>query len=201
MKYSQNNEEEFICNYFNQNNGFFLEIGAFDPKIFSNTRKLVEKGWGGVYVEPSPICAEKFKIEYKNNKNIILIEAAISDRNGTEKFYDSQGDAISSLNINHKTFWENSWDVNYKEIEVRLMSMDTLLKSINNKIDFLNIDVEGTNIDLFDLIPNEIWDEIKMLCIEHEGKQKYIEDKLNGFGLESIHTNGENIILAKSKKI
>jgi hypothetical protein len=77
------------------------------------------------------------------------------------------------------------------------MSMDSLLKGINTKIDFLNIDVESTNIELFDLVPDKIWEEIRMLCIEHEGKQKHIESKLKGFGFNTLLVNFENIILAK----
>ena len=39
----------------------FLEIGAYHPEEFSNTRALVELGWGGVYVEPSPKCFKTFE--------------------------------------------------------------------------------------------------------------------------------------------
>lgn len=32
----------------------FLDIGAWHPTIFSNTRALIELGWSGVIIEPSP---------------------------------------------------------------------------------------------------------------------------------------------------
>ena len=34
--------------------GTFLDIGAWHPTIFSNTRALIERGWSGVIIEPSP---------------------------------------------------------------------------------------------------------------------------------------------------
>jgi hypothetical protein len=53
MKYSQNDEERVI-NGVLDDAGDFLDVGAFDGKLFSNTLKLYERGWGGVLVEPSP---------------------------------------------------------------------------------------------------------------------------------------------------
>ncbi len=50
--YAQNNEDDILATFFsNIPNGSFLEIGAFHPKNLSNTRALVEKGWGGVMVD------------------------------------------------------------------------------------------------------------------------------------------------------
>ena len=52
--YAQNNEDDILAKFFeNTPNGSFLEIGAFHPKNLSNTRLLVEKGWGGVMVDMS----------------------------------------------------------------------------------------------------------------------------------------------------
>jgi len=196
MKYSQNDEQDYICNYFNQNEGFFLEIGAFDPKVFSNTRSLVERGWSGIYVEPSPICAEKFRVEYKENDKINLVEAAVSDIDGFDTLYDCNGDAVSTTDIDHKIKWEIG-DMKFNEIQVELISMESLLKTINQKVDFLNLDVEGTNIKLFDLITDDFWSNLKMLCIEHDGKEVYIAEKLKDFGFKFISHNAENLILAK----
>jgi FkbM family methyltransferase len=195
--YSQNDEQEYIEYYFsNYDNGYFLEIGAFDPKVFSNTRILVEKGWNGVYVEPSPSCAEKFRIEYENNPKIELIEAAIGNFDGLGNFYDSQGDAISSTDLSHKIRWEQGNNVVYKELEVKFISVETLLKNIK-EVDFLNLDVESTNIEIFNLIPDYFWRRLKMLCIEHDNQYNYIEEKLKIFGFKNILFNGENLILAK----
>jgi FkbM family methyltransferase len=126
MKFSQNDEQDYICNYFNENEGFFLEIGAFDPKVFSNTRSLVERGWSGTYVEPSPICAEKFRIEYKENYKIDLIEAAVSDKDGFDTLYDCNGNAVSTTDINHKIKWEIG-DIKFNKIQVKFISMESLL--------------------------------------------------------------------------
>jgi len=198
MKYSQNDEQAFITSYFGDNcNGKFLEIGSYHPTALSNTRALVEIGWSGVYVEPSPICFRSFEQEYKDNEKIFLIEAAIGNYDGYGIFYESNGDAISTTNTQHKKKWEDSYPtLKYDEINVKFMSMETLLNQHKN-IDFLNLDVEGTNIELFNLIPDYFWDYLKMICIEHDGQHYYIEDKLKNYGFSKININGENIILGK----
>lgn len=198
--YSQNNEQQYILEYFNSlNNGKYLEIGGYNPFTFSNTRALFEKGWSGVIVEPSTPCYESFEKEYPKDKfpQITLLKCAITNYTGKIKFYDSQGDAISSTSIEHKEKWEAGYRVKYNEIEVDCMSMNDLLENYGKDIDFLNLDVESTNISLFNLIPDWFWQRCKMLCIEHDCYQDYIVNKLSPFGFREIHRNGENIILLK----
>jgi hypothetical protein len=50
MKYSQNNEQEIILNFFNGRIGRYLDIGAFDGVSMSNTLALVELGWQGTAI-------------------------------------------------------------------------------------------------------------------------------------------------------
>jgi hypothetical protein len=65
--YSQYDEQKFILEAFGWSadglcyskekrslSHLFLDIGAWHPTIFSNTRALIELGWRGVIVEPSP---------------------------------------------------------------------------------------------------------------------------------------------------
>ena len=78
-----------------------------------------------------------------------------------------------------------------------MMSMETLLQNYSGGVEFLNLDVESTNIELFNLIPDWFWEQIKMLCIEHDSQQQYILNKVSKFGFKEIHRNGENLILAK----
>jgi FkbM family methyltransferase len=201
MAYSQNNEEQYILEYFKgkEDNCFFAEIGSFHPFTFSNTRALVDLGASGIYIEPSPKCMQSFIDVYGlENEKILLIQAAITDYDGTIDFYDSVGDAISSTSIEHKEKWEAGYNVKYDKITVECVAMETLLKGLEDtQIDFLNLDVESTNIELFNLIPDWFWQRLKMICIEHDGQMDYIISKLQPFGFNELHRNGENLILAK----
>ncbi len=54
--YSQYDEEKHILAALEHSPdpSVFLDIGAWHPTIFSNTRCLIERGWSGLIVEPSP---------------------------------------------------------------------------------------------------------------------------------------------------
>ncbi len=198
MSYSQNNEESYILEYFKENNnGKYLEIGSFHPTKFSNTRALYEKGWEGRLVEPSPKCMKNLEDAYSNEPRITLIQAAITDNDGIITFYEANSDAIGSTDVSHKQKWEKGCGVQYTEITVKSISMATFLKEHGENVDFINIDVEGTNMQLFNLIPDWFFDSIKMICIEHDGKNIEMENKLKTFGFHKILFNAENLIMAK----
>lgn len=197
-RYSQNFEQDSILEYFKENNnGKYLEIGSFHPTIFSNTRALYEKGWEGKLVEPSPKCMKSLEDAYSNEPRITLIQAAITDSDGIITFYEASSDAIGSTDVSHKQKWEKGSGVKYTEITVKAISMSTLLKEHGSEIDFVNIDVEGTNYQLFSLIPDWFFDRLKMICIEHDGKNVEMENKLKTFGFRKILFNAENLIMVK----
>ena len=58
--------------YSNKQTGTFIEIGASDGKILSNTYLLEQMGWTGICVEPIP---EKFELLQKNRKSINVNKA------------------------------------------------------------------------------------------------------------------------------
>ena len=66
---SQNGEDgiiEEIFSLLNVKNGNFIEFGAWDGKHFSNTYKLFQEGWSGIYIEGD---SEKYKDLVKNFKD------------------------------------------------------------------------------------------------------------------------------------
>jgi FkbM family methyltransferase len=196
--YSQNNEEEIILEYFsNHQPGKFIDIGGWHPTQFSNTRCLVEKGWSGVYVEPSPICMESFRREYSASNQIELVQKAITDKTGKSRFFESSGDAVGTLSESHRDRWSEY--VKYNEIEIETVSMHEFLSEyFDDSVNFISIDVEGTNIQLFRQIPESVLSKISLICIEHEGNGLEIQETCKRFGLSDILLfNAENIILSK----
>jgi FkbM family methyltransferase len=196
--YSQNSEQQYILDYFkDNNNGKLLEIGAYDPFKFSNTRALIEKGWKGVLVEPDPICYARLHAEYSGNPNITLIQKAITESDGEITFYSSNGDAIGSTNIAHKEKWEAGYKVKFNEITVQTLAMSSLIEQHGANVDFLNLDVEGCNLDLFHLLPTDFIDKLKMICIEHDGYLDEMKNILLSQGFKFIMSNAENLIMGR----
>lgn len=81
QNYSQAGQDQWIYSLFeerNQENCFFLDIGANDGVSISNTLLLEQKGWKGICVEPN---REEYK-RLESNRKCKTLEVAISNYNG-----------------------------------------------------------------------------------------------------------------------
>lgn len=194
--YSQNREEEIIVELFGQNQvGHFLDIGAYDGKTFSNTLRLVELGWSGVCVEPSPTVFPALLNLHKDNQKIVLVNAAVCPANGFIDFYDSGGDALSTTLTSHKAKWEAGYGSKFAKMTVYGVSFQDLFRKFGTAFEFINLDVEGMSAAMFDLLPLSILEQTRCLCIEHDGRIDQIRERAASFGFGYIWHSGENIIL------
>lgn len=195
MSYSQNNEESFIVDYFKGKVGRFIDIGAYDVFKFSNTRKLYELGWTGLLIEPAPGNYKAIADHYAKEERILALNFAVGDKSGEIDFYESE-DAVSTSDEAHMQKWADA-GVPFRKIKIRQMGATDFMRHFCIHVDFLSIDTEGTNITVFRNIPDFVWEQIKMLCIEHDNNIEEIEDRLKPFGFLPLYSNPENIILAK----
>lgn len=199
MKYSQNNEEEIILKYFEgQKLGTYLDIGAYDPEVFSNTRALYELGWRGVLVEPADMNFDVLKKYFEKDNAMQLVKICIGTYNGEIEFMDSGGDAISTTVPSHAKIWADGYGTKYTTRKSPICTFETLLEnSLYNNFDFVSIDTEGTNFEILSQIDfNSI--SCRLVCVENNGKE---EPKYVGYmqrqGFRLLHKNGENLIFGK----
>jgi FkbM family methyltransferase len=196
--YSQSNEEIYIKKHLGKTIGSFLDIGAFDGKAFSNTYRLVLDGWSGVCIEPSPSVLPALKNLHKDNPKIVVAEyAVVVDKNKKLVFYDSGGDAISSFNKAHVDKWASNWGTKFKEVDVEKITVEEMFDKFGYDFDFINLDVEAMNWELFQRLPLAKLTKTKMFCVEHDGKMNEILSMTKKYGFREVHRNGENLIVAR----
>lgn len=195
--YSQRDEELYILEYFKGTTGRFIDIGAYDVFKFSNVRALYENGWSGILVEPSPENYKSISDHYANDDRIEVLNCAVGVTGGEIDFYSCQ-DAVSTSDIEHKNKWEAA-GVPYEKIKVMQVNVIDFMNQYCSEIDFLNIDTESTNIQLFRMIPDWVFEQIKLLCLEHDNNQEEIEARLNRHGFVKLYESAENVIFAKPK--
>lgn len=197
MKYSQNDEQLYILDYFQDKpTGKFIDIGSYDVFRFSNVRALYEKSWKGVLVEPAPSNYKSIADHYANDKEIKVLNVAVGVENGEIDFYDSNGDAISTSDLDHMKKWGEA-GVQYTKIKVPQISIVDFCNEHCRDADFLNIDTEATNMLVFRNVPDWVFEQVSLICIEHDGLQNEVEEKLIPFGFATLYVNGENIIMGK----
>jgi FkbM family methyltransferase len=197
--YSQKDEEKYFLEYFGEFKGRILEIGAFHPEVFSNSRALILQGWEAVLVEPSSKCIKVIEEFYKNDDKVKVVEAAIGEYNGFMKFYDSAGACATGVK-EHYNRWKNI-QLDYKETMVKCITWDTFYKEYPGMYHILSIDAEGMDYSILKQINLEETGT-KLICIEYGYKAKEINSYFirNGF-TKLLYQNGENVIVAKGEII
>lgn len=149
-------------------------------------------------VEPSPKPFSSLVEAYKNNPLISLVNAAISpDRSRLLQWHDSGGDAISTTSPEHKLKWETGWAVKYSTFWVYTMPLIELFHQFGYSFDFINIDVESTNLALYSALPWPLLKDTKVICVEHDGNQHTMAEQAKTWGFQPLHLNGENLILTR----
>ena len=129
--------------------GFFVEVGANEPRHGSQTWQFEQAGWNGVLVEPQPELAERLRAARRAR---IVAAACSSPANAGGKMTLFLSGPHSSL----KRDLVVTGVVPHGTIEVPARTLDDILVEAGapTPIDFVSIDVEGHEVDVlsgFDL--------------------------------------------------
>jgi len=130
-----------------RNEGYFVEVGAYDGENFSNTSCLADAGWAGLYIEPIEEFADKCRTRHCGNPRVSVLNCAASDTAGMAQIFI--GDTLTTLVGDQvadyaKIDWAK--DLHRGESRnIRTERLDVLLEEANAPIGFdvLVIDVEG----------------------------------------------------------
>ena len=166
--------------------GIYVDVGAYHPFCFSNTRWAYEQGWKGVNIDASDRSIALFNIFRPNDINI---NCGVSDEDGELAYYDYGGAT--------NTFcYEGERYRGKKAVPVK--TLNSILEEHHiDKIDFLDIDVEGLDEKV---VMSFDWKKYSPKCVLIEilhsgGIESIISDsnihkkmKEEGYGLVGFYT-------------
>jgi FkbM family methyltransferase len=164
--------------------GTCIDIGAGLGTDRSNTYYFEKKYWTCLCIEPNPNLYNHMRMYRRlalnlacsnHNKKSAPFHVYVVDQNNQE--------AISSLVVDQRLVESHKEIINetYK-IEVEVKKLDTILSRINiEKIDFLSIDTEGTELDVLQGFDIQKWSP-KLLVVENNFNETKIKDYLARFG-------------------
>jgi FkbM family methyltransferase len=194
VSYSQNDEERYILEACNAapaiEQGKLLDIGAWDPKIFSNSRALIEKGWSAVLVEPSPKPLDALVREYAGHPLVQIIAACVALERGLVEMKISE-DAVSSGEASVTDRWSKQ-GAYYGRMWVPALTLAEVFNQFGS-FDFVNIDAEGVSADLFialcmtEMLP-------RCICVEHDSRLVEIGAAAQRRGYVQSYVNQENAV-------
>lgn len=145
--YAQNFEDVMLARAFPGADGFYVDVGANDPDIDNVTRVFYERGWSGINIEP--LFVNSIELRKKRTRDINL-EIAVGEQEGSITFYEigkwhGYSTTDAEIAAQHR---KDGLEIVEHKVPVRKLS-DVLDESAKDKtIDFLKIDVEGTELSV-----------------------------------------------------
>jgi len=145
--YSLLGEDKFIEKYFrNKAKGFYIDVGCYHPLVGNNTQLLYRKGWSGINLDINYYSIKIFNFLRKRDINIHLGISNKKDR--LTMYYRKEINMLNTLDEKiAKIYFKNG----YKKKDIQVNTLDYCIhKNFKklNKIDFINIDVEGLELNV-----------------------------------------------------
>jgi FkbM family methyltransferase len=144
--YSQQNEDRILFEkYLNYKNGTFIELGAMDGVLYSNSLFFEkELDWNGILIEPT----NQYESLIKNRPNCYNFNYAISEFDGVVEFVGSGalGGIKDSMPNGHLKGWGLDKELTYK---VESKPISNVIRHLNiDRVDLFSIDVEGGELEV-----------------------------------------------------
>lgn len=172
------NAVDLIIDYIfkNKNNGFYLDVGSQHPISNNNTYLLFKRGWSGINIDLDKKNIDLFNTARPNDINLNL---AISSNVAEKKLYFYHDK--SPINTLDKVV-SDFQTATVKEIKrIKTTTLDIALQNLkfNNKIDYMNLDVEGHEMDIFKAFDLSVY-KPSIISVEFlDLDMKYLEFKNN----------------------
>jgi len=131
-------------------NGFYVDVGAFHPTLFSNTYFFYLNGWSGINVEARPGSKALFD---KVRPRDVNLEVGVSRERASLTYYFIGEN--SPMNSFSRDFLKQIQMLDHvkSEISIPTAPLAEILEQHLPKgqaIDFLNVDVEGHDLEVLE---------------------------------------------------
>lgn len=156
-------EPDLIREFFGaRNDGYFVEVGANDPKVESQSWHLEREGWRGILIEPQPDLADRLRRE--RTAQVFPVACSSPDRAGTMMHLHVAG-AFSSFTPNLMVTGVRA----ERSIDVPVRTLDDILVEAKapQPIDLLSVDVEGHELDVLRGLDFARWRPRLILLEDH----------------------------------
>ena len=131
-------EQQLVQVFFAGRKGFYVDVGANDPVLDSQSRHLEVLGWSGVLIEPDPDCCDLLR---KNRTGSVVQMACSSPENAGKQLQLSRAGPHSTLEVKPIALGA----VVRSTVAVQCETLDTILQNCKAPVgfDLLSIDIEG----------------------------------------------------------
>ncbi len=139
--------------------GFYVEVGAYHPKLFSNTYLFYKRGWNGVCIEPRPGAEREFEKIRPKDKFVSLGVGTKKDVLEYYEFDDGAANTFSKIQAQKNV--KKAKRKLKRKINIAVMPLRDILASCEvkeNEIDLLSVDVEGMD---WEVLASNDWEKYR----------------------------------------
>lgn len=179
--FSQSGEDAILSGLFNSKlknrvRGFYVDIGAYHPNKFSNTQLFYNEGWCGINIDARPGSKKLFD---KYRKNDINLELGIGTTSGIlDYFFFGEDSCLNTFSKEEVVASDNLYKVK-KTFHIEVRTLSSVLKEHlpkDQSIDFMNIDVEGFDLEV---LQSNDWEKYRPEVLLVEQKAFTMSDVAN----------------------
>jgi len=183
--YSQRGEDlivQDILNMLGISKPTYLDVGANDPIIYSNTYLFYANGSYGVCVEPNPKLAQK--IATKRPKDICLNVGVTVGESSTDSFFLFDNNSLSTFSLEQANFLQQNTQFKLvDEVIVNVVNINFIIQKyfFNSKLNFLSLDCEGLDFQIIENLNLELACP-EVICVETvscSGEKIAVNKRLN----------------------
>ena len=164
-----------LSKFKNDYKGYFIDIGAADGYVISNTCLLDSNNWKGIAIDAFPR-------NFENRINTIVEQAVLSSKKDeiveflVPKEYQDFSGIVSNLGAHKDTL--NLVETETMQLKTSLLE-DILIKhNAPYEIDYMNLDIEGSEYEVLKTFPFSKY-KIKYLSVEHNHEEPKRTDIYN----------------------
>jgi len=182
-----------------KDNGFYVDVGAKDPRVNNNTRRFYLRGWSGINIEPTRRCHALFERERPRDINL---HAAIATGDGDATLYTLSNDTtLSTLDREIAYQTARRLGVDVREGRVRTMPLSSVFREHvgNRTVDFMSVDAEGSD---FESLSTNDWSLYRpiFLLVEMNRKRDRIVELLQRHDYALLINNHVNGLLVDATR-
>ena len=146
--YSQFGEDIVLKGFIERSvkDGFYVDVGCYHPKKYSNTYQLHKRGWRGINIDLDGLKIKAFDWARPQDHNVT---AAISDKKDKVKVYSFGNYSLDSTLDEHTALTSRGKIENVRTVETQ--TLQEIIEGspfAGRQIDLLSIDAEGHDLNV-----------------------------------------------------
>lgn len=146
--FSQNGEDSVIHALLRHvESGVYVDVGAYNPILYSNTYLFYRMGWSGIVIDPNNLMRLQYRIVRSRDEFVNVGIGKKKDEKPYFMFSDGAYNTFDEREADMRRKYKNIHFLGKTNICIRPLC-DIITEYGLSKIDFLNVDVEGLDLDV-----------------------------------------------------